>query len=90
MNQQTQNVIERGRAAIKQGNDRKIVIRTKEGKQILQSSLTVVAGVGAFLLLTGFISWPIIVIAAIAGYAARLQVQLTEEEGHVSTVVIES
>lgn len=75
-NQQAQNLVERGKDAVAAGNQRHIVLRKQDGTQIFETTLSMAVGVGLVLLVTGLLSWPIILIAAIAAYATKVKVEV--------------
>lgn len=79
-------LVERVQAIIKQGNARRIIIRTGGGRVLLDTPLTVGAGLGgAFALIGGL---PIAAVAAIAAAFARVRVEIVREveEGDVVEV----
>jgi len=81
------NLVERGKELVAQGNQRRLVFRNKDGKALVQSSLTVAAAIAFVMLVTGFISIPMIVIASIIAmvWGIRVEVQNTS-----TTVEIEA
>ena len=78
-NEQAQNIMERGKAVVVEGNQRHLVLRKQDGTQLFETSLTVVAAVAFVALITGFLSWPIVLIAAIAAYASKVKVELRQD-----------
>lgn len=85
-NQEAQSIKERGKELIAKGNQRQVVLHKQDGTQIVATSLTITASVGLFLLVTGFITFPIIVIAAIVAYMTKVGVELR----HVDAIVAEA
>ena len=78
-NQQAQNIVERGKVAVAEGNQRHLVLRKQDGTQVFETTLTMAAGVGLFLLVTGLLSWPIILIAAITAYTTKVKVEVRHD-----------
>ena len=66
--EQTQNMVERGKELAEEGKQRHITIRNRDGQEIVSSNLTIVAAVSLVLLVTGFLSAPLVIIAAIFAY----------------------
>ena len=77
--EQAQNLAERGKELAEAGKQRHIVLRKQDGSQLFEVSVTVAAAVAFFALITGFLSWPIILIAAIAAYATKVKVELRHD-----------
>lgn len=73
---QTNNLVEQAKSLVNQGNQRQLVLQTKEGKTLIQSKVTIVAAVSLFLLATGFISIPLVVIATIIGMVLGAKLEL--------------
>lgn len=73
---QTNNLVEHGKVLVNQGNQRQLVLQSKAGNTLIQSKLTIVAAVTAFLLLTGFISIPLVIIAAVIGMVLGVKVEI--------------
>ena len=73
---QTNNLLEQGKSLVNAGNQRQIVFQTKEGKTLIQSKLTIVVAVAVFLLITGFVSIPVVAIATIIAMAFGVKVEL--------------
>ena len=61
---QSQTLKARAQELIEAGKRRTVVAQTKSGKMILNANLNLVLGVLAFLLIIGFVSIPILLIAA--------------------------
>ncbi len=62
--------------ALRKGNERRVIITTREGRVILDSTLTVagiVAAVGVLWL------FPLVVLAAIAAVIARVKIDIVRE-----------
>ncbi len=64
------------REVIKQGNVRRVVVRTKDGRTLIDTTLTIGAATGGLLLLSG---WPIIALTAIAAVAAQVRIEIIRE-----------
>lgn len=79
LNEQAQNIVERGKAVVAEGNKRYLVLRKQDGAELFETSVTVAAGVAFVALITGFLSWPIVLIAAIAAYASKVKVELRHD-----------
>ena len=79
LNERAQSIIERGKEAVAEGNQRHIVLSKQDGSQLFETSLTTAAAVGFVLLITGILSWPVILIAAIAFYATKAKVELRHD-----------
>lgn len=77
----------RGEELIVKGNQRQLVFRNKAGKTFFETTLTIVAGVSAFLLLTGFVSVPLLVVAGAIAMFMGVRVELQHNE---SVSVVES
>lgn len=78
-NQQAQNMIERGKEAAEQGKQRHLVLRKQDGTQIVETNLTVAVAVGFVLVISGFLTWPIMLITAIAAYATKVKLELGQD-----------
>ena len=70
--------IERGKALIEQGNQRRLVIRTAEGQSLLDVSLTVavIAGVILLLLPSGLF---FVLLGVVVAIFTKLQVEVLRE-----------
>lgn len=79
-NQEAQNIIERGKELVAEGNQRQLVFLKKDGTQLFETSLTIALGVTVGLLVMGFLTWPVVLIAAIAAYASKIKVELRHNE----------
>jgi hypothetical protein len=84
LNQQTQNIIERGKEVVARGNQRHLVLRKQDGTQLFETSLTIAVAVGVALLVSGFITFPVIVIAALAAYFTKVRAELRRDEPTLS------
>jgi len=62
---------------IHQGNIRRIIIRSQSGRVLMDTSLTVGAGLGGALAIIG--GFPLAAIAAIAAAFARVKVEIVRE-----------
>ncbi|MGB7342253.1 MAG: DUF4342 domain-containing protein [Phototrophicaceae bacterium] len=73
---QTQNIKVRGQELIAQGNQRQVIFRKKSGESLFETNLTIVAGVTAFMVITGFVSIPLIVIGAVVAMLMGIRVEV--------------
>jgi len=78
-NEQAKNMVERGKELVEEGKQRQLVLLKQDGSQIFETNLTVAAGVTVALLVMGFLTWPIVLIAAIAAYATKVKLELRHE-----------
>jgi hypothetical protein len=68
-------LLERVQDVIRQGNVRRVVIRTAEGRVLMDTTLTIGAVAGAMAL----VYWPLAAVAAIAAAVARVKVEIVRE-----------
>ncbi len=68
-------LLERVQDAIREGNVRRLIIRTGDDRVLLDTTLTVGAVAGAMAL----VYWPLAAIAAIAAAVARVKVEIVRE-----------
>ena len=66
--EQTQQIVERGKELAEEGKQRQITIRNRDGQKIVSTNLTIVVAVSLFLMVTGFLSAPLVIIAAAFAY----------------------
>ena len=78
-NEQAQTFVERGKELVAEGNQRHLVLLKQDGTELFQTRLTVAVGVAFVALITGFLSWPVVLIAAIAAYATKVKVELRQD-----------
>lgn len=64
------------REVVKQGNVRRVIVRTKDGRTIVDTTLTVGAAAGGLLFFAG---WPIIALTAVAALVSQVRVQIVRE-----------
>ena len=76
-------LVERVQEIIRQGNVRRLIIRSADDKVLFETSLTVGVGIGGALALVGGL--PLAVIATIAAAVSRVKVEIVREveEGDV-------
>jgi type III secretory pathway component EscV len=76
-------VTSRVQQLLREGNIRRLIIRTKEGRVLLDTPLTVGAGVGGVLAFVG--GFPFAVLAGIAAVVSRVKIEIVREvrEGDV-------
>lgn len=73
-------LVDKVQEAIHQGNVRKLVIRSVEGKVLLETSLTIAGGVGIVaMILNPPLAVMVAVVAAIAGAMMRVKVEIVRE-----------
>jgi len=72
-------LVDRIQDIVKQGNVRKIIIRSADDRVLLETSLTVGAVAGGALAIIGGL--PMAVLAAIAAAVARVKVEIVRELG---------
>jgi hypothetical protein len=70
-------LVERIQEIIRQGNVRRLIIRSADDRVILETSLTVGAVAGGALAIVGGL--PLAIIAAIAAAVARVKVEIVRE-----------
>ena len=73
---QANEMVARGKDLVAEGKQRQVLFINRDNKTLLTTNLTVVVGVAIFSLLTGFITFPIVVIAAIAAVIFGIRVEL--------------
>jgi len=81
-------LVDRVQDLVKQGNVRRIVIRSADDKVILETSLTIGAVAGGVLMLTP-LGWPLAIIGAIAAVAARVKIEIVREVTDEEPTVVE-
>jgi hypothetical protein len=64
------------REVVKQGNVRRVIVRTKDGRTIIDTTLTIGAAAGGLLFFAG---WPIIALTAIAAVASQVRIEIIRE-----------
>jgi len=69
-------LVEKVQEIIKQGNVRRVVIRTAEDRVLLDTTLTISAVAGGVLALT---AWPLAVLGGIAAAVARVKIEIVRE-----------
>jgi hypothetical protein len=72
-------LVERVQELVRQGNARRVIIRGGDGKILLDTPLTVGAGIGGALAFVGGL--PLAALAAIAAVAAKVRVEVVREVG---------
>lgn len=70
-------LVERVQEIIRQGNVRRLIIRSADDKVLFETSLTVGVGIGGALALVGGL--PLAVIATIAAAVSRVKVEIVRE-----------
>lgn len=80
MKTEANNLVARGKELVAEGSQRQLVFRTKAGRTLVEPTLTLTVAVAAFLLITGFISMPFIVIAMVVGLVMGIQVEVRHND----------
>jgi hypothetical protein len=75
---QAENLKERGKDLLAEGNQRQVVFRNRDGSVLFQTSLTIVAGVALVLLFTG-VSIPLVIIAAGVAMFMGIRVEILNQ-----------
>ncbi|MCU0474669.1 MAG: DUF4342 domain-containing protein [Anaerolineae bacterium] len=70
-------VVERVQDVIRQGNVRRLIVKTADDKVIIDTTLTLGAAAGGVLGL--MLGWPILVITTLAAIVARVKVEIIRE-----------
>lgn len=78
---QSKTLKARAQELINAGKKRTVVAQTKGGRMILNANLNLVLGVLAFLLLIGFVSIPILLIAAFFAVFFGVKVEVLFDDG---------
>ncbi len=75
---------------IRQGNVRKVVIRSADGKVLLETSLTIASGIGIVPFILN-LPWAVLVaaVAAIGAAMARVKVEIVREVSDNGPTVVE-
>jgi len=71
------HLVDRVQELIHQGNIRRIIIRSQGGRVLMDTSLTVGAGLGGALAIIG--GFPLAALAAIAAAFARVKIEVVRE-----------
>ena len=87
MNETVQTLKTRGQELVAEGNQRSLVFRNKNGQEYFQTSLTIATAVTVFLLLTGFLSIPVVLIGGAIATVAGVRVDLVNSQ---QTVEVEA
>lgn len=75
---QAQDLMQRGQDLVEEGNQRQLVFLSKAGNPVVQTKLTIAAGVGAFLLITGIVSLPLVIIASVIAYMMGIRAEIRQ------------
>lgn len=70
-------LVERVQDVIRQGNVRRLVVKTADDKVIIDTTLTLGAAAGGVIGL--MLGWPILVITTLAAIVARVKVEIIRE-----------
>jgi hypothetical protein len=82
-------LVDRVQDLVKQGNVRRIVVRSADDKVILETSLTIGAVAGGVLMLTPF-GLPLAILGAIAAVATRVKIEIVRDVTDEGPTVVES
>jgi hypothetical protein len=82
-------VVERVQDLVKQGNVRRIIIRTADDKVLLETSLTIGAVAGGLLALTP-LGLPLAVLGAIAAVASKVKIEIIREVSDETETIVET
>lgn len=77
---QANDLVARGKDLVAEGNQRQLVFRNKEGKVLVETSLTMAVGISLFLMITGFVSIPLLVIATGIAMFMGIKVQIRHRQ----------
>lgn len=84
----TNTMLDQGKNLIEQGNARHVVVRTPEGKKLIDVSLTAaVIVVLVFLFLMPGWGWALIFFGVVAAIAAKLKIEVVRELNQDDNVV---
>lgn len=73
---QAENIKVRGQELVAQGNQRQVIFRKKSGEALFETNLTIVAGVTALMVITGFVSIPLIILAVVVSMLMGIRVEV--------------
>lgn len=80
------DVTERAKDLWAQGNVRHVILRTAEGRQLVELPLNwAVVGLFALFFISG--GWFILIVAAIAGIVAKMRLEIVRDLGNDDNVV---
>lgn len=74
----TDNISERARDLIEQGNSRRVILKTSDGRQFAEFSLTV-AAIGAVVLLFLPMTWLIVLFGLVFAIFAKVRIEIVRE-----------
>ena len=79
-------LVDRVQELIKQGNVRRIIVRSADDKVLVETSLTIAAAAGGVLILTPA-GWILAALGAIAAAVARVKIEIVREISDDNEVV---
>lgn len=79
------DVMERGKQLIEQGNTRRLVVKTNDGRTVADVPLTIVAVAGFVTIITWQIWLPILLV--LFGIVARVKVEIVREVSEKDNVI---
>ena len=77
---QAEQFVERGKQLAEDGKQHQLIVRNRDGSPLVSTNATVVVGVSLLLLVTGFLSLPLVAIVALIGYWKGLRVEYTPSQ----------
>lgn len=91
MKNEIQTLKSRAKEVVAEGNQRQLVFRNKSGESLFEVSLTIAVAVAIVLLITGVLSFPLVIIAGVLGMLFGIRVELRHNVlQDENTVVIDS
>lgn len=76
MKTQANDLLERGKGLVEEGNQRQIAFLSKSGATIFETKLTLAVAVVAVLLITGIMSFPIVLIVSAIAYMMGIRADI--------------
>lgn len=70
--------MEQGRKIVEQGNARRLILKTADGRQFAEMSLTMAVGV-AFVLFLLPMTWLIVIFGLLFAIAAKIRIEIVRE-----------
>ncbi|MEO1286911.1 MAG: DUF4342 domain-containing protein [Chloroflexota bacterium] len=75
---QANDLMERGKDLVEQGNQRQVVFLSKTGSSIVEVKLSIAVGVAVVLLITGLVSLPFVAIVALVAYMMGIRADVRQ------------
>lgn len=73
------------KTTLREGNSRRLIIRTKEDRLLVDTSLTIGVAVGALFV---FMAMPLAVISAVAALVLQLRFEIVKEDAPVERITV--